>query len=240
MPHPNAIAIAIIMLLGTNAFVIGQEPKAESRKKTEPKAKESKTSSTDTRTKSGTTGVAKKVGKSKMKTEKATFGGGCFWCLEAVFERVPGVKSVISGYAGGTYPHPTYELVQTGETGHAEVVQIEFDAETVTYDELLDVFWSCHDPTTLNRQGPDVGTEYRSIILYHNDEQKQAAMASYDKLTAQGVFADPIVTELAPLTKFFRAEPYHQNFYRRNPNAPYCRMMIAPKLKKLHLDTAKK
>lgn len=166
---------------------------------------------------------------------RATFGGGCFWCLEAVFERIPGVKSVVSGYAGGEHPRPNYELVCTGETGHAEVVQIAYDPVAVTYEQLLDVFWACHDPTTLNRQGPDVGTQYRSVIFYHDDKQKAAALKSYEKLTADNTFGAPIVTQLEPLPKFFPAEKHHQDYYKKHPNVPYCRMMIAPKLKKLGL-----
>jgi peptide-methionine (S)-S-oxide reductase len=172
---------------------------------------------------------------SKAKLEKATFGGGCFWCLEAVFERIPGVKSVVSGYAGGNVARPSYELVCTGLTGHAEVVQIEFDPEVVSFDKLLEVFWVCHDPTTLNRQGPDMGTQYRSIILFHNQEQQVAARKSYDKITAAHVYADPIVTELVPLRAFYPAEAHHQDFYRKHRSYPYCQMEIAPKLMKLKM-----
>ncbi|MDR3637529.1 MAG: peptide-methionine (S)-S-oxide reductase MsrA [Isosphaeraceae bacterium] len=170
--------------------------------------------------------------------EKATFGGGCFWCIEAVFEQVKGVKSVVSGYAGGSVPRPYYELVGTGTTGHAEVVQIEYDADIVTYDDLLKTFWSAHDPTTLNRQGPDEGTQYRSLILYHNDEQKLAAQKMYNKLTAAHVFAAPITTQLAPLTRFYPAERYHQNYYRNHRFDPYCEAEIAPKLQMMKLKQA--
>ena len=174
---------------------------------------------------------AKKV---EPKMEKAVFGGGCFWCLEAFYERVHGVKSVTSGYAGGTVARPTYEMVQTGETGHAEVVGIEYDANVVAYDDLLDIFWICHDPTTLNRQGADVGAEYRSIILYENDEQKAIAEKSYQKATAAGLYPNPIVTQLVPLVKFWPAEKHHQDFYRRNGNKnSYCQSVIAPKLEHL-------
>jgi peptide-methionine (S)-S-oxide reductase len=161
----------------------------------------------------------------------ATFGGGCFWCVEAVFERMPGVRSVVSGYAGGRTPDPTYKSVCSGSTGHAEVVQIEFDPTKVSYDELLDLFWQAHDPTTLNRQGADVGTQYRSIILYHDDSQKAAAQRSKQKVAA--LLDQPVVTEIAPLTKFYAAEDYHQDYFRNNPNAPYCVAVIHPKLKKL-------
>jgi peptide-methionine (S)-S-oxide reductase len=161
----------------------------------------------------------------------ATFGGGCFWCTEAVFERVEGVKSVTAGYAGGDTPSPTYKQVCSGETGHAEVIQIEFDPAKVSYEQLLEVFWAAHDPTQLNRQGADTGTQYRSIILYHDDRQKAAAEKSL--AAAQKEFGGRIVTEIKPLTKFYPAENYHQDYYRQNSSAPYCSVVIAPKLKKL-------
>ncbi len=165
------------------------------------------------------------------KTELATFGGGCFWCLEAVFERLEGVTSVTSGYAGGTKENPGYKEVCTGATGHAEVIQIEFDPQKISYEKLLDTFWEAHDPTTTNRQGADLGTQYRSIILYHNDAQKVAAEKS--KELAQWRFPRPIVTEIVPLSKFYKAEEYHQDYFRKNPNAPYCAVVISPKLEKL-------
>ena len=161
----------------------------------------------------------------------ATFGGGCFWCMEAVFERVQGVKSVTSGYAGGAMPDPTYKQVCSDDTGHAEAIQIEFDPAKVSYEQLLEVFWAAHDPTTLNRQGGDEGTQYRSIILYHDEAQKAAADKS--KAAAQKEFAGKVVTEIKPLTKFYPAESYHQDYYRNNTHAPYCMMVITPKLKKL-------
>src|SRR5215469_3187399 len=164
-------------------------------------------------------------------TETADFGGGCFWCMEAVFERVPGVISVTSGFAGGTTANPTYEEVCTETTGHAEVTEIVFDPEKVSYDKLLEVFWQAHDPTTLNRQGADEGTSYRSIILYRNDKQKLIAEKS--KLEAQKNFRDPIVTEIVPLKKFYKAEDYHQQYYDNNTSAGYCQAVIAPKLHKL-------
>jgi peptide-methionine (S)-S-oxide reductase len=167
-------------------------------------------------------------------TQRATFGGGCFWCTEAVFERLDGVKSVASGYAGGTIPNPTYDQVCGGQTGHAEVIQIEFDPAKVSYERLLEVFWAAHDPTTLNRQGADSGTQYRSIILYENDAQKAAAEKS--KAFAQQEFGGKIVTEIVPLTKFYPAEGYHQDYYRSNKHAPYCMMVISPKLKKLEKE----
>ena len=182
-------------------------------------------------------GPSDKKMNSTNKTELATFGGGCFWCLEAVFERLDGVKSVTSGYAGGTKENPTYKEVCTGATGHAEVIQIEFDPQKISYEKLLEVFWEAHDPTTMNRQGADAGTQYRSVILYHNDTQKQAAEKS--KELAQWRFPRPIVTEIVPLTKFFKAEEYHQDYFRKNPNAPYCAVVISPKLEKLKPKLAK-
>jgi peptide-methionine (S)-S-oxide reductase len=168
---------------------------------------------------------------SPAKLETATFGGGCFWCGEAVFQRIPGVKSVTSGYAGGTTPNPTYEQVCSGSTGHAEVVQIQFDPTKISYDKLIDIFWEAHDPTTLNRQGHDAGTQYRSIILYSNDEQKKAAEKS--KAEAQKHFKDPIVTQIVPLKQFYSAEDYHQNYYNTHQSKGYCSFIIRPKLQKL-------
>ena len=164
----------------------------------------------------------------------ATLGGGCFWCTEAVLQRMEGVLSVTPGYAGGSTPNPTYEEVCTGETGHAEVIQVSYDPALISYDEILDIFWQAHDPTTLNRQGADVGTQYRSVILYANDEQKAAAEKSRAK--AQEKFRSPIVTEIKPLTTFWKAEDYHQNYYNTHASVGYCRMVISPKLKKLHLE----
>ena len=166
--------------------------------------------------------------------ERATFGGGCFWCTEAVLQRIEGVLSVTSGYSGGSEPDPTYEEVCTGTTGHAEVVQVAFDPSMISYEEILEIFWQAHDPTTLNRQGADMGTQYRSIILYGDDVQKAAAEKSKDK--AQRKLQDPIVTEIKPLEKFFKAEDYHQNYYNTNTSAGYCRAVISPKLKKLRLE----
>ena len=171
----------------------------------------------------------------EKKTEKATFGGGCFWCMEAVFERIPGVKSVVSGYAGGHIPNPSYEMVCTGLTGHAEVIQIEYDPAVVSYEKLLNIFWAAHDPTTLNRQEDDFGPNYRSIILYHNDEQKEAAEKSYKDLTRRRVFRSPIVTDLVPLTEFYPAEAYHQDYYRNHRGSEYSDIYIVPKLRKLKL-----
>ena len=165
------------------------------------------------------------------KTEIADFGGGCFWCMEAVFERLPGVVSVTSGFAGGATENPTYQEACTETTGHAEVTEIEFDPAKISYAKLLEVFWQAHDPTTLNRQGADVGTSYRSIILYRDEKQKLFAEKS--KLAAQADFKNPIVTEIVPLKKFYKAEDYHHQYYDNNTNAPYCQVVIAPKLEKL-------
>jgi peptide-methionine (S)-S-oxide reductase len=166
-------------------------------------------------------------------TAVATLGGGCFWCLEAIFERTDGVVEVVSGYAGGTKPDPTYEEVCTGTTGHAEVVQVTFDPKRISYADLLGVFFKAHNPTTLDRQGADVGSQYRSIILYNGDEQRKAAEAARKK--AEKDWKDPVVTEIVPLTAFYRAEDYHQDYFDNNRNAGYCRVVIAPKLEKLKL-----
>ena len=165
------------------------------------------------------------------KTEIADLGGGCFWCMEAVFERLPGVISVTSGFAGGTTENPTYQQVCTETTGHAEVTEIEFDPAKISYQKLLEVFWQAHDPTTLNRQGADEGTSYRSIILYRTEKQK--LLAEKSKLEAQKDFHNPIVTEIVPLKTFYKAEDYHQQYYDNNSSQGYCQVVIAPKLEKL-------
>ncbi|MBN2507114.1 MAG: peptide-methionine (S)-S-oxide reductase MsrA [Verrucomicrobia bacterium] len=164
-------------------------------------------------------------------TERATLGGGCFWCIEAVFQGLEGVRSVTSGYAGGTVANPGYKQVCSGQTGHAEVIQVEFDPQAISFEELLEVFWEAHDPTTPNRQGADRGPQYRSVILYHSEAQRRAAEGS--KRAAAGRFDRPLVTEIAPLTAFYPAEAYHQDFYRNNPEYSYCRAVIRPKLQKL-------
>tara|TARA_B100000212_G_scaffold294253_1_gene236879 strand:- start:16701 stop:17306 length:606 start_codon:yes stop_codon:yes gene_type:complete len=169
-------------------------------------------------------------------TDKITLGAGCFWCTEAVLERVEGVKSAVSGYMGGHVENPTYRQVVTGETGHAEVAQIHFDPKVISLKEVLDIFWLMHDPTTLNRQGADVGTQYRSAIYYHSNEQKKVAEKSIAKLTESGKFADPIVTEVTQASTFYTAEDYHQEYYELNKNAGYCRFVIHPKLKKLGFE----
>ncbi len=204
------------------------KPAAAGEKPTKPAASKGKPAKSD---------------ESKPKLEKATFGGGCFWCQEAIFERVRGVKSVVSGYAGGTVPNPSYEMVHSGLTGHAEVVQLTFDPEVVSYERLLEIFWKSHDPTTFNRQGPDEGPQYRSIILYHNEAQKKTAQKSYEAITKARVFPAPIVTQLAPMTRFYPAEQYHQDFYRRNRGDQYSIEIIEPKLQmmryKLRHDASK-
>ena len=168
-----------------------------------------------------------------MASETATLGGGCFWCLEAAFQDVRGVTSVISGYAGGSVPNPSYRQVCAGTTGHAEVVQITFDNALIDYWTILEVFFTIHDPTTLNAQGADVGTQYRSAIYYHADAQRETAVELIAKLTQEQAFARPIVTEVAPLPSVYPAEDYHQNYYRQNPSQGYCQAVISPKLTKL-------
>ena len=169
---------------------------------------------------------------SSAHTDTATFGSGCFWCTEAFFQRIDGVEKVISGYSGGTVPNPSYEQVCTGTTNHAEVVQVVYDPSKVSFDELLEVFWKTHDPTTLNRQGNDVGTQYRSVIFYHNDEQKQKAEHYKVELNNSGAWNKPVVTVIEPFTKFYAAENYHQNYYNSNPRQMYCQYVIRPKLEK--------
>ena len=175
--------------------------------------------------------------KTTTSTETATLGGGCFWCLEAVFDELEGVLHVESGYSGGTVANPTYRQVCTGTTNHAEVVQITFDPAIISFQEILGVFFDVHDPTTLNRQGAYVGTQYRSAIFYHNDRQKAVASSTIAELETKGVWRNPIVTQVAPLTAFYEAETYHQEYYQNNARQPYCRAVIAPKLtkfRKLH------
>ena len=164
--------------------------------------------------------------------ELATLGGGCFWCLEAVFLELKGVRTVVSGYAGGRREHPTYEQVCSGVTGHAEVVQIGFDPGVIAFRDLLDVFFTIHDPTTLNRQGSDSGTQYRSAVFVHTPDQESTVRAAIADFTAAGTWDDPIVTEVAPLTRFWPAEPYHQNYFANHPENPYCSVIIAPKVAK--------
>jgi peptide-methionine (S)-S-oxide reductase len=164
--------------------------------------------------------------------EVATLAGGCFWCLEAVYTELRGVDRVVSGYAGGHVDNPTYEQVCSGTTGHAEVVQITFDPSVISYGDLLDVFFTIHDPTTLNRQGADVGTQYRSAIYYHTPEQRDAALAAIERVSAGGTWGAKVVTEVEPIGVFYPAEAYHQDYFKRNPNAPYCQAVVAPKVGK--------
>ena len=168
--------------------------------------------------------------------EQATFGAGCFWCVEAVFQNIEGVLDVRSGYTGGSTENPTYEDICTGNSGHAEVIQIDFDSSKIAYEALLDLFWISHDPTTLNRQGADTGTQYRSAIYFHSETQKELARKSKDTADKMKLYSDPIVTEISPLTKFYIAENYHQDYYRINQNAPYCQLVIRPKLEKLKIN----
>jgi peptide-methionine (S)-S-oxide reductase len=172
--------------------------------------------------------------------EVATLGGGCFWCLEAVLEQVRGVEKVVSGYAGGTVARPTYPQVCSGATGHAEVVQVTFDPTVISFREILDVFFAIHDPTTLNRQGADVGTQYRSVILYHSPEQKQIAEQRIAELNAAGIWDEPIVTEVVPLQAFYRAEDYHQGYFRQHGDQSYCHAVVAPKVAKFRKQFAAK
>jgi peptide-methionine (S)-S-oxide reductase len=165
-------------------------------------------------------------------TDTATFGAGCFWCVEAIFQQVDGVISVESGYSGGAIKNPSYREVCSGSTGHAEVCRITFDSSKVTFDELLEIFWQTHDPTTINRQGADIGTQYRSVIFYHSEFQKQRAEYFKTKLNEEKVFSRPVITEISPLTNYYKAEDYHQNYYNQNAEQGYCTMVIQPKLEK--------
>jgi peptide-methionine (S)-S-oxide reductase len=169
------------------------------------------------------------------KSEIATLANGCFWCSEPIFKRLKGVKSVLPGYSGGIVKNPSYNQVCTGKTGHAESIQIEFDPKVIPYEKILDIFWHTHDPTTLNRQGNDVGTEYRSAIFYHNQEQKEIAEKSKKELEKEGLYKDSIVTEITPFRNFYVAEDYHKNYYENHRDAPYCNFIIDPKVRKLLL-----
>jgi len=176
------------------------------------------------------------------RTEVATLGGGCFWCLEAVYQELRGVDRVESGYSGGDVPNPTYRAVCSETTGHAEVVEVTFDPDVISYRDILEVYFTIHDPTTLNRQGADVGTQYRSVIFYHDDEQRRVAEAVISDLESEGIWKDPIVTEVAPFDEFYIAENYHQDYFRNNGYQPYCQVIIAPKVakfRKQHLERLK-
>lgn len=172
----------------------------------------------------------------KKEYKEATFGAGCFWCVEAIYERINGVVAVESGFSGGTTKNPSYSDVISGKTGHAEVARIKYDPGVISFEELLEVFWHTHNPTTLNRQGADIGTQYRSAIFYHDEDQKLIAEKSLKKTDASGLWDDPIVTEISPLKNYYKAENYHQNYYENNPNAGYCQVVIAPKIKKFKND----
>lgn len=176
----------------------------------------------------------------KNMSQLATLGGGCFWCLEAVYQELQGVEKVVSGYAGGSVRNPSYREVCNGRTGHAEVVQLTFDPEQISFREILEVFFTIHDPTTLNRQGADVGTQYRSAIFYHNEEQRRIAEKTIAEFNAAGIWPDPIVTEVTPLDVFYEAEDYHQDYYRQNPSQPYCNIVISPKVAKFRQKFAAK
>ena len=171
--------------------------------------------------------------------ETATFAGGCFWCTEAIFQRLKGVESYLPGYAGGEVSNPTYEQVCSGTTGHAEAVQIKFNPEIISYEKLLEIFWHTHNPTTLNRQGNDEGPQYRSVIFYHNDKQKEMATKSKQEVEKSGLYKEPIVTEITPFTNFYEAEDYHKNYYDNNRNQGYCNFVIDPKIHKLLSEFSK-
>lgn len=168
-----------------------------------------------------------------MTNETATLAGGCFWCTEAIFKRLKGIISVTPGYAGGTKENPTYEEVCSGKTGHAESTQIDFDPTIIPYEKILDIFWHTHNPTTLNRQGNDIGTQYRSVIFYHDEKQRETALKSKENLEKEGLYKDTIVTEIIPFTNFYKAENYHENYYDKNKDYPYCTYVINPKIQKL-------
>ena len=171
--------------------------------------------------------------------EQATLGGGCFWCIDVLFQKLRGVKKVVPGYAGGNTENPSYEVICSGKSGHAEVIQIYFDPQVVTYRELIEIFFTVHDPTTLNRQGNDVGTQYRSVVFYHNDNQKILAEEVMDNIGREGIWNNPLVTEISALDNFYPAEKYHQNYYNENTEQPYCQFVIAPKVakfRKMYLD----
>jgi peptide-methionine (S)-S-oxide reductase len=186
---------------------------------------------------------SKKINIKNTNMNTATFGAGCFWCVEAIFQNLIGIESVQSGYSGGKIKEPTYREISSGKTGHAEVIQLVFDPEKISFDELLEVFWQTHDPTTLNRQGADVGTQYRSVIFYHNEDQKNKAESYKNQLNESRVFPKPIVTEIVEFQSFYIAEDYHQNYFNENTEAPYCTYVIQPKLdkfKKVFQDKIKK
>jgi peptide-methionine (S)-S-oxide reductase len=230
MIHRFLVAFLGIAVVFALAFSGASQSRNQQKNNTE--STKARTDSSGSDGEKGKTGTEAKT-KTKPKIEKATFGGGCFWCMEAVFERIPGVKSVVSGYAGGNVANPTYEMVCTGLTGHAEVIQIEYDPSVLSFDKLLGFFWTAHDPTTPNSQGPDYGTQYRSIILYHDEEQKQIAQKQFRELMAQRGRRSPIVTELVPFTEFYAADAHHQDYFRNHPYEDYSQIYIAPKVRKI-------
>ena len=178
--------------------------------------------------------MAETENNTQQEIEQATFGAGCFWCVEAVFERLAGVIDVQAGYTGGSTKNPIYEEICTGKTGHAEVIQLDYNPRLISYEKLMDVFWRSHDPTTLHRQGEDIGTQYRSVLFYHSDKQREIAEKSMKRADQSEMYANPIITEIIPMGTFYPAEDHHQNYYRVNSNAPYCQVVIKPKLDKLN------
>ncbi len=186
--------------------------------------------------------ISDKMNKDNEKAEVATIGGGCFWCVEAIYENLEGVESVVSGYSGGSVKNPGYRDISSGLTGHAEVCQITFDPDVISFEEIIEIFWEVHDPTTLNRQGTDIGPQYRSVIFYHSEDQKRIAMDSMKKMDESRVFSSPIVTEIISFSGFYKAEDYHQDYFLNNPNQSYCSIVISPKVKKFkkeHKDQLK-
>lgn len=232
--------LASLLALGIAAFSLGCGPAGLVGVGSEEPAVRGATSNAQAGAESGESAAASDTQAIEAKERQvesqelamATFGGGCFWCTEAVFEEMRGVKEVVSGYSGGQVENPTYQAVCTGSTGHAEVVQIKYDPQVTTFAELLEVFFRTHDPTTLNRQGNDTGTQYRSVIYYHNDEQKREAEQIKKELDASEAFPKPIVTEISALEKFYPAEDYHQDYYAKNPSQSYCAYVVGPKVEK--------
>ncbi len=220
LTRPVAAAFALAVMFGLSGLATAKD-KAKARP------------ARPAREADGAAAEKEKAAPSAGRREVATFGGGCFWSIEAIFEHTNGVKSAVSGYAGGGVPAPTYEQVCTGKTGHAEAVRVEFDPDVISYEQLLNVFWKAHDPTTLNRQGDDFGPQYRSVLFFHDEAQRLAALKSSRELTERRAFRNPIVTELVPMAEFFPAERYHQDFYRNHRTSDYSLTHIAPKLRKL-------
>jgi peptide-methionine (S)-S-oxide reductase len=232
MKNKITLPLFILLLMSLSAiFASGCSPKQNAHAKDFIDSKDSNQDQMKLET--NNTKTEKNMADINANLDTATFGAGCFWCIEAVFQRLEGVDTVISGYTGGQTLNPTYKDICTGMSGHAEVAQITYNPEIITFDELLEVFWATHDPTTLNRQGNDVGTQYRSAVFYHTDEQKEKAEFYLQRLTEEKVFDKPIVTEISPLGKFYVAESYHQNYYNNNKTQGYCSFVISPKVDKL-------